>query len=245
MAALAFLRRLPRLDGVHREVVVRDGCSADARDRRGSRCRRMSLWQLAQNCESAAATILCRSMKSGVCPASCSQRGGSISPVAKSTLMRPPAAAMSLGIAGGQVRTGCRVELAQVAGLASALGGAARRRVGHLVAVEATLHARQLVARRELEVLHRAVALGAADVLGGVLGVVENHVGARQLQGRDPVTVAWPGSRRGRRRTGPWCRRPAFTADNVRVVARVARVALGARRGSACPARWRSTPRPA
>ena len=76
---------------------------------------------------------------------------------------------------------------AEVAGVAGALGLALRSRVGHLVAVEAAAHARELVARRELELVDRAVALGAADVPVGVRLVVEEQVRARQAEGRDGV----------------------------------------------------------
>ena len=111
-------------------------------------------------------------MKSGVCSALCSQRGGVSVPLANIVLMRRAAVA------------------AEVARVAGALGLAARGRVGLLVAVEAAAHPRQLVARRELELLDGAVALRAADVPVDVGLVVEEQVRARQRQRGARVAVA-------------------------------------------------------
>src|SRR5206468_11136770 len=64
---------------------------------------------------------------------------------------------------------------ADVARVARALGVAARHGVGLLMAAEAAFHPRELIARRELELLDRSVALAAADVSDRVRLVVEDH----------------------------------------------------------------------
>ena len=108
----------------------------------------------------------------------------------------------------------------------------ARRRVGHLVAAEAAAHARQLVARGELELLDGAVALRAADVPVDVRLVVEEHVRARHLQLRHRVAVRRLVARGGSSAHWPVASSPGFTAFRFVVVGRVARVA--GRRPWAC-----------
>ena len=76
-----------------------------------------------------------------------------------------------------------------VAGIAAALGVAARDGVGMLMASEAAAHPRQLIARRELELVDVAVALLAVDVPRRVLLVVEHHVRVRDVELRDAVAV--------------------------------------------------------
>ena len=120
-----------------------------------------SLWQLAQNCESFVA--------------------GVVEP------------ARGLEHAAREHRldaTALLLVALHVAGLARRLRVTARGRVGVLMTAEAALHARELIARRELQLLDVAVALLTGDVPRRVLLVVEHHVRPRDLELRDRVAVA-------------------------------------------------------
>ena len=85
-------------------------------------------------------------------------------------------------------------QLAEVARRARALRRVGSGGVGLLVAAEAPLHPRELVARGELELAHLAVALRALEALRQVLSVSEDEVGARKSIGatRLPSLGAYP-----------------------------------------------------
>jgi len=59
----------------------------------------------------------------------------------------------------------------------------------HTVADETASHAWKLLASGELEPAHRAVAVTATDITGGVLLVRELQIGFRDDDGRDPPSA--------------------------------------------------------
>src|SRR5450432_3984576 len=107
----------------------------------------------------------------------------------------------------------------------SALGaGVASRGRGRLMAIEATAHARQLIACREFQILDRAVALSATDVARHVQRVIEAQVRFRQRERRHTIARVASVAQVAKATLADWLLGLCAHAAEIAVIAAVAAV---------------------